>query len=843
MTAASPSPSSQANGSGIASIADFEAGQVLHPKHAEYLAKRGIQSETALHMRVHTKQDSQGNWLVFPYRLDGKTVNRKYRLTSEKQHRMDQGGTLCLWNAECLRSPLVASGASVIITEGEFDALIAMECGFPLVTSVPNGAPAEKIEDPVNSNRYRFLWQTEKELEAVKHFILATDGDGPGRVLAHDLAAILGAERCSFVEYPEGCKDLNEVYLAQGYDGVAQVVADAKPFPVQGLYNFFDFPDMPKIDGMETGIDALHGKMQIVLGTLTVFTGYSNMGKALALDTPIPTPCGWSTMGDLRVGDELFAADGSVCRVVAATDIQHDRPCYAVKFRDGETIIADENHLWLTDTIASRMSAAHRRRRGEGPLKAKGYDQQHKRTFPAVRSTKEIAESLTVNGRRNHSIDTAKPLDLPVAQLPLDPYLLGSWLGDGATFAGVMTSADEAIPAAFANAGFPVTSRGHRHNIRMLVVKLREAGVFGNKHVPTIYKRASADQRLAMLQGLMDTDGHCDKLGNCEFVSTNEVLARDAFEIIASLGIKASFTTERAKLNGKDCGAKHRVRFCTELPVFRLDRKLARLPKKTTSRGNRFIVSCDPVESVPVRCIQIDHPSKLFLAGRSMVPTHNSTVLNTMIAHCAANDVPVCIASFETLSRPILMDGIAKALIGCPPNEFYQHPQRREAYEHVNKMVKVISNSMDEELEFTIDSFLDTARIAVVRDGCKVVILDPWNELEHTRAKDQTVTEYIGRALRRIKAFVRQYNISFWIVAHPTKPIKGSNDIPSLYDISDSAHWANKADYGLVYHRPDREVNEATLAVVKVRMGLPGEVSSEDVKYDYRTSRIARLMA
>lgn len=495
----SPFPTTDMSGSATTPVVDFEAGQTLHPKHSEYLAKRGIQSDTALAMKVHTRSEASGNWLVFPYRLHGKVVNRKYRLTSEKQHRMDQGGTLCLWNAECLQSPLVAKGASVIITEGEFDALIAMECGYPLVTSVPNGAPAEKIDDPVNSNRYRFLWESENELEAVKHFILATDGDGPGRVLAHDLAAILGPERCSFLEYPEGSKDLNEVYMALGYDGVQDVIAKAKPFPVQGLYDFFDFPDMPKIEGMETGIDALEGKMQLVLGTLTVFTGYSNMGK--------------------------------------------------------------------------------------------------------------------------------------------------------------------------------------------------------------------------------------------------------------------------------------------------------------------------------------------------------STVLNTMIAHCAAHEVPVCIASFETLSRPILMDGIAKALIGCGPQEFYQHPHRRHAYEHVNRMVKVISNSLDEDLEFTIDSFLETARIAVIRHGCKVVILDPWNELEHTRGKDQTITEYIGRSLRRIKAFIRQYNVSFWIVAHPTKPIKGNNERPSLYDISDSAHWANKADYGLVYHRPDREVNQADLAVVKVRMGLPGEVSSQQVKFDYRTSRINGLMS
>ena len=233
--------------SGYASTADFEAAPALHPKHIEYLAKRGVQYETAAHMKVHTAQDNRGNWLVFPYRLDGKVVNRKYRMTAEKQHRMDQGGTLCLWNADCLRSPLVKEGASVIITEGEFDALIAMECGHTLATSVPNGAPAEAIDDPVNSNRYKFLWETEKELEGVQHFILATDGDGPGRILAHDLAAILGAERCSFLEYPEGCKDLNGVYDLHGYEGVTRTIKAAKPFPVQGLHDFFDFPDMPPV--------------------------------------------------------------------------------------------------------------------------------------------------------------------------------------------------------------------------------------------------------------------------------------------------------------------------------------------------------------------------------------------------------------------------------------------------------------------------------------------------------------------------------------------------------------------------------------------------------------------
>jgi twinkle protein len=215
-----------------------------------------------------------------------------------------------------------------------------------------------------------------------------------------------------------------------------------------------------------------------------------------------------------------------------------------------------------------------------------------------------------------------------------------------------------------------------------------------------------------------------------------------------------------------------------------------------------------------------------------------STVMNTIVAHCVAHNVPVCIASFETAPKPILVDGIARALIGCSAADFPGHPSRQAAYAAIEDNISIVSNALDEELEFDVESFLDTVRIAVIRDGAKVVILDPWNELEHKRNRDESLTEYIGRAIRKVKAFCRRYNVSFWIVAHPTKPQKGVNQMPSLYDVSDSANWSNKADYGLVYHRKDKTKNEAELAVVKVRMGLPGECGVSIVKFDHRISRV-----
>lgn len=220
-----------------------------------------------------------------------------------------------------------------------------------------------------------------------------------------------------------------------------------------------------------------------------------------------------------------------------------------------------------------------------------------------------------------------------------------------------------------------------------------------------------------------------------------------------------------------------------------------------------------------------------------------STVMNTVIANAISRGIVCCVASFETAPRPILRDGVARALIGCEEHQFKGHEQRRAAYDTLQIQMKIISNALDEDLEFDIDAFLDIARVCVIRDGAKLVILDPWNELEHKRRRDESLTEYVGRAIRRVKAFARQHNVAVWIVAHPTKPQKGINQLPSLYDVSDSANWSNKADYGLVYHRKDKTVNEAQLAVVKVRMGLPGACSSETVKFDHRTGRIAGFTA
>lgn len=245
-------------------------------------------------------------------------------------------------------------------------------------------------------------------------------------------------------------------------------------------------------------------------GQMIIIAARPGIGKALSLDTPLATPTGWTTMGSVEVGDHLIGADGRPTRVIAATEVMHDRPCYEVEFSDGTVIIADAEHQWLTNA----------------------------RGTATVRTTSAIASTLD----DDHVIEHATPLDLPERELAVAPYKLGAWL----------------------------------------------AGGHDDERIPTDNLRASAAQRLDLLAGLLD--GIVPPSGS---VRISQPLIEDVYELLVSLGYHC--TIEGAETITFSITARH-------------------------------IVDVRPVASVPVRCVEVDAADHLYLAGRSMVPTHNSTL-------------------------------------------------------------------------------------------------------------------------------------------------------------------------------------------------------------------------
>jgi phage terminase large subunit-like protein len=401
-----------------------------------------------------------------------------------------------------------------------------------------------------------------------------------------------------------------------------------------------------------------------------VMVGKKN-DKALALDTPIPTPTGWTTMGNIAPGDVVFGTNGKSCTVLSVSDVFYNHDCYRVKFSNGESVVADAGHLWKTSALIDQI--------GRGP--GNNHIVKRKR----IRTTKEIAQTLFRNdGARNHSISMPQPIDLPEVNLPIPPYTLGAWLGDGSCRDARITCADEEIMENIAKDGFSFGKRslngknkawtqtigivdrsrcirGHNPN-RMksdgrcldceretdhfrrngtatspitrlsLMERLRNCGVLDNKHIPEEYFRASISQRLSLLQGLMDTDGSINKNGRVlTYSGINKNLVVGVSELLSTLGIKNTVIERNVTCNGKPSGVAYFLQFMAfrdELPVFRLQRKLDRMRLRSERKNARSqtvqIISAEKVGSVPVKCIVVDSPDHQFLFGKTMLPTHNS---------------------------------------------------------------------------------------------------------------------------------------------------------------------------------------------------------------------------
>lgn len=453
----------------------------MHEDHKRWLDARGIDPNLAEKFGLATKRGGSALWLAVPYRRDGKVINHKYRRTDAKDHRMDKDAALVLCNRDCLTDPEVLAGAPVIVTEGEWDMLVAMTAGARFVVSVPNGAPATSAENPFDERRYEYIHSDRSAIDQVKTFIIATDADEPGRVLAEDLVRLLGPERCKFISYPEDCKDLNEVALVHGHAAVSELIINAKPYPIKGLYRFDDFPDPPPVQSLAIGIEGLDDLFPLTPGTFTLITGYAGQGK--------------------------------------------------------------------------------------------------------------------------------------------------------------------------------------------------------------------------------------------------------------------------------------------------------------------------------------------------------TSLLMVMLGLLLRKGVPMALASFETMVKPILLRRMRAAIYGC--GEFDQIARGSgRADELLREKFGIIAQTSDDEgTDMTLEYLIELAKVAVLRDGIRLLVIDPWNEIEHKRGKDESETDYTGRAIRELKRFARLYGCAVWLVAHPRKPHgDGTPKAPTLYDLAGSANFANKADYGLVVHRPDTGSNFVDVRVPKVRMGLPGKM-------------------
>jgi phage terminase large subunit-like protein len=340
-------------------------------------------------------------------------------------------------------------------------------------------------------------------------------------------------------------------------------------------------------------------------------------GKQLALDTPIPTPDGWKTMGTLAIGDCVFDERGKPCHVVAKSLIDDTEQAYELIFRDGGRIVAGERHLWDVEYI-------------HGKTRAKRWT-----TGEIYRRTRQYRETFS-NNRSIIRIPVNEPLHLPEANLPVDPYLYGYWLGNGCATKPEITVRDCDVDDLISFIPYPLHNRYPQTcgGSEILVYKeLKNILVphFREKVIRPEYLRSSEHQRWELLQGLMDSDGCVsDVKGQSIYVSTIRQLAESVQELLWTLGIKNSLTTCPSTRYGEPTGEiLYQIRFTafTDQPVSKLHRKSIRRQErvKQTRSCFHYLKEIRMLDyKVKMQCIQVDSPSHCYLAGRNMVKTHNS---------------------------------------------------------------------------------------------------------------------------------------------------------------------------------------------------------------------------
>lgn len=262
-----------------------------------FLTDRSLDVELAVRKGLFSESAPGGaEILVFPFLRDGAVINHKRRILPKERMWQDKNAAKAAWNEDCLRDDTLLA-QTLIITEGEFDALAAIQSGFARTISVPDGAPPPGDRDQETVARApKYSW-----LQAIKPFltkerapeiIIAADGDENGGALLQDLSIQLGRVRCKFLVYPLAkdpdkrgrarLKDLNEVLEDYGVAGVQQTIAKAQYLRVDGLYRMSELPEAPPsvVWSLDHEYPLLAQNMAFRPGDISIGTGIPNYGKS-----------------------------------------------------------------------------------------------------------------------------------------------------------------------------------------------------------------------------------------------------------------------------------------------------------------------------------------------------------------------------------------------------------------------------------------------------------------------------------------------------------------------------------------------------------------------------------
>ncbi|MFD1812472.1 replicative DNA helicase [Rhodococcus gannanensis] len=554
---------------------------------------------------------------------------------------------------------------------------------------------------------------------------------------------------------------------ADGQD-VAEVVdrAQAEVYEVTERRAVEDFvileellqPTMDEIDsiasrgGISLGVPTGFSELDEVTnglhpGQMIIVAARPGVGKALALDTPLPTPTGWTTMGEVAVGDRLLDAHGRPTVVVAATEVMTDRPCYEVAFSDGTVLVADEQHQWATEAGG----------------------------VAAVRITGDIAATLDAG----HVVVNTRPLDLPAETLPVPPYTLGAWLGDGTV---ATTAADPEVV-------MRIEAEGD--------ADLSAFCDAGSRRIPARYLRASVSQRRMLLAGILDTIATVQADGSIDIDSPGTEFATGLRDLLAGLGyeFRADDTT---------------VTFATEDDVFGGHRKAMLHKELRYGRegrvGVRRIVAVRRIGSVPVRCVEVDNADHLYLAGHAMVPTHNSTIGMDFMRSCSIKHGMGSVLFSLEMSKTEIVMRLLSAEAKIKLSDMRSGKMTDDDWTRLARRMSEISEAplyIDDSPNLTMMEIRAKARRLKQKHDIKLVVLD-YLQLMTSGKKVESRQQEVSEFSRSLKLLAKELEVPVVAICQLNRgPEQRTDKRPQVSDLRESGSLEQDADMVMLLHRPD----------------------------------------
>jgi len=591
-------------------------------------------------------------------------------------------------------------------------------------------------------------------------------------------------------------------------------------------------------------------------GQMVIVAARPGVGKALALDTPLPTPGGWTTMGEVAVGDELIGSDGRPVRVLRATEVLDQRRCFEVEFSDGALVVADAEHQW----------------------QLAGGD---------VRTTGQLAGAELPLALPAHG-----GFELPERDLPVDPYALGVWLAAGDR-AGVVHAEQEVLELAglqerdaadagdsddaadsedaadsgetgdsehspdseAAASGAPADSAGEAAEAsdvdsagscddgevspaglvervtasfdRELAAALHRLGVWDDHDVPLPYLRAGQEQRRALLAGLLDAAGSVGADGSLR-LEISEPMSVRVRELVLSLGYPCGARPSEAEPDRFD-----RVQLVFDSgpdEVFRLPAKNSEHKNRRPDRGPdpRSIVAVREVPSVPVRCVEVDAADHLYLAGRGMVPTHNSTLgLDFARSASIKHGLGSVIFSLEMGRTEIVMRMLsAEARIRL--GDMRGGKMTDDDWTRLARRMSEVSEAplfVDDSPNLTMMEIRAKARRLKQRHDIQLIVVD-YMQLMTSGKRVESRQQEVSEFSRNLKLLAKELEVPVVAISQLNRGPEQRNDKkPQLSDLRESGSLEQDADVVILIHRPDAferddpRMGEADLILAKHRAG------------------------